>query len=95
MFRKLKQKWNVNWFQFALIFTTFALGGSLCARLGNVLLRYFLPEESLLFWVFYVPIVTILWPMCVLIISVPFGQFNFFKNYLIKIKSKIFTKNVP
>ena len=51
MFAKLKEKWNVNWFQFVLIFTTFALGGSLCAKAGNWLLSYFLAESDVLYWI--------------------------------------------
>lgn len=84
LFRKLKEKWNVGWFQFALIFTTFALGGSLCARAGSFLLSTLWTEKSLVYWIVYVPFVTMLWPICVLLVSIPFGQFTFFLNYLKK-----------
>ena len=89
MFLKLKQKWKVGWLQFALIFTTFALGGSACARLGNFLLSYFITEKNGWYWIIYVPFITLLWPICVIVISIPLGQFNFFKNYLIRIFNRI------
>ncbi len=89
MFARLKQKWKVNWFQFALIFTTFALGGSLCARAGSWLLQLILDEKNWVYWVLYVPLITILWPMCVLLVSIPLGQFKFFINYLKKMAVKM------
>lgn len=89
LFSKLKNKWKVGWFQFILIFTTFALGGSLCAKLGNLIIGNFLTEKNFLFWIIYVPVVTILWPICVLLVSLPFGQFSFFVQYLRKIGTKI------
>lgn len=89
MFVKLKEKWKVSWFQFALIFITFALGGSSCAKVGNWLLNFIITEKSLLYWTIYVPLVTLLWPICVLIISIPLGQFSFFKNYIKRIITKI------
>jgi hypothetical protein len=39
-------------------------------------------------WLFipvYILLVTILWPVMVLIVSIPFGQFKFFTGYLTKI----------
>ena len=89
MFQRLKEKWNVNWWQFALIFTTFALGGSLCARAGSWLLQLFLEEKNVVYWVLYVPLVTLLWPLCVLLISIPLGQYRFFTNYLLRMWHKI------
>ncbi len=89
MFQKLKEKWNVGWVQFTLIFITFALGGSLCAKIGNLLLTTLLPESSIWFWIFYIPLVTLLWPLCVLLISIPFGQYKFFTAYLKKIGTKM------
>ncbi len=89
MFGKLKQKWKVNWLQFTLIFCTFALGGSSCARLGSWLLSFILTEKSVVYWIIYVPLITVLWPICVLLISIPLGQFKFFSNYLKRIWVKI------
>jgi formyltetrahydrofolate-dependent phosphoribosylglycinamide formyltransferase len=89
MFKRLKEKWNVGWLQFALIFCTFALGGSACAKVGSWLLSFILTEKSVLYWIIYVPLITILWPICVLLISIFLGQFSFFKNYLHRIWGKI------
>jgi hypothetical protein len=89
MFAKLKQKWKVGWFQFALIFTTFALGGSLCARAGSWLLQLFLEEKNVFYWILYVPLITLLWPLCVLLVSIPLGQFRFFIGYLKKMGVKM------
>lgn len=89
MFKRLKEKWQVGWLQFTLIFCTFALGGSGCARVGSSLLSLILTEKNILYWIIYVPLITILWPLCVVIISVPLGQFKFFKNYLSRIWNKI------
>jgi formyltetrahydrofolate-dependent phosphoribosylglycinamide formyltransferase len=88
MFKKWQQKWKVTGFQLALIFITFGLGGSLCARAGNWVLGFILSEKSLLYWIIYVPLVGLLWPLCVLLISIPLGQFGFFKNYVRKIGSR-------
>jgi hypothetical protein len=95
MFTRLKEKWKVNWFQFVLIFTTFALGGSLCARAGSWLLQLFLDEKNWVYWVLYVPLITILWPMCVLLVSIPLGQFKFFINYLKKMAVKMGLSRPP
>lgn len=92
MLHRLKNKWQVSWFQFTLIFSTFALGGSLCGYLGRLLLSYANLERNLLYFVIYVFVVTILWPFCVLLISIPFGQFSFFKRYLGRIKDKMVNK---
>ncbi len=92
MLHRLKNKWQVSWFQFTLIFSTFALGGSLCGYLGRLLLSYTNLERNLIYFVIYVVVVTILWPFCVLLISIPFGQFSFFKRYLGRIKDKMVNK---
>ena len=89
MFKRLKDKWKVGWVQFLLIICTFALGGSLCARLGSWLLHFVVTEKTVLYWIAYLPLVTILWPICVLLISIFFGQYRFFKNYLQRMWSKI------
>lgn len=82
MFDRLKQKWNVNGWQLALILVTFALGGSCCGYLGRRILNLFEIEESLLRIPLYIILITLLWPVCVLVISIPLGQFPFFRAYL-------------
>jgi hypothetical protein len=85
MFNKLQQKWKVNGLGLILILSTFALGGSLCGYVGRKLMA-FTDIEKGAFWVFvYVCVITILWPLAVLLVSIPLGQFNFFKAYISKI----------
>ena len=84
MFSKLKEKWGVSWCRFVLIFITFALGGSLCAKVGSMILESVLPEKNVVYWIVYIPVMTLVWPLCVLLVSIPFGQFGFFVNYLRK-----------
>ena len=90
MFEKLKIKWNVNTTQLVLILCTFALGGSTCGYLGRKVLRYFSIDNDVVFVFAYVIVITLLWPICVLLISIPLGQFTFFYKYLKKVKQKIF-----
>lgn len=85
MFTRLKEKWKVSWFQFALIFSTFAIGGSSCSWVAKKLLSYSSIERGTEYVIIYILLVTLLWPICVLIVSVPFGQFPFFKQYLTRI----------
>lgn len=81
----LKNKWKVGGLQLLLIICTFALGGSLCGYAGRKILSLFPLEKGVLWFVIYILLITILWPVCVLIISIPLGQFSFFKNYLQRI----------
>jgi len=85
MFGRLRNKWKVNGWQLLLILITFALGGSLCGYLGRVVLTWLDIDSAAIRIPLYVVIVTLLWPLCVLAISIPFGQFTFFVNYLKKI----------
>jgi formyltetrahydrofolate-dependent phosphoribosylglycinamide formyltransferase len=93
MFKKLQQKWGVNGLNMALIITTFALGGSACARIAGQVLKLGSLEKNTIWWILYILLVTILWPICVIIISFPLGQFKFFKNYLFRIWSKMSGKS--
>jgi hypothetical protein len=89
MLKKLQEKWKVGIGRLVLIITTFALGGSLCGYLGRKLLGFTSMEKGVLWVVAYVLLVTILWPLCVIVISIPLGQFVFFKNYLRKVFARI------
>lgn len=89
MFKKLQQKWGVGPVRLLLILCTFAIGGSLCGRIGAYLLGL-LAIDSL--WVrvpLYIVLITLLWPLCVLIISIPLGQWTFFTRYLRKLWMRI------
>lgn len=93
MFSKLKQRWKVNEVRLILIISTFALGGSLCGYLGKKLMAFTNLEKGLLWFILYIILITLIWPACVLLISIPLGQFSFFKNYLSKIWARIRGKN--
>jgi hypothetical protein len=89
MLKKLQEKWKVGLLQLVLIMTTFALGGSLCGYAGRKLLGLTGIEKGVLWIVLYVILVTILWPVAVILVSIPLGQFAFFKNYLKKVWARI------
>jgi len=89
MFEKLKQRWKVNGLNLVLIITTFALGGSLCGYAGRKILMLTGLDKGALWIILYVLLITLLWPICVLLISIPLGQFNFFSKYIAKIWGKM------
>ena len=89
MFKKLKAHWNVNGLNLFLIITTFALGGSLCGYTGRRILMFTDLEKGPVWIILYLLLITLLWPICVLLISIPLGQFAFFKKYIIKVWRKI------
>lgn len=85
MLEKLKQHWKVNGVNLALIILTFALGGSLCGYAGRKILELITIEKGIFWVIAYIILITLLWPICVLLISIPLGQFAFFKKYLVKV----------
>jgi len=92
MFKKLQERWKVNIWNLLLILITFALGGSACGKLSGILLNLWSNDKTFIWWVLYIILVTIMWPFCVLIISIPLGQFSFFKNYIQRIAKKMVGK---
>ncbi len=95
MLNKLKQRWKVNDVNLILIICTFALGGSLCGWLGKKLISFTGIEKGAGWIVLYIVGVSLLWPFCVLLVSIPLGQFLFFKNYLSKVWGKISGRQKP
>ncbi len=93
MFNKLKERWKVNGVSLILIIATFALGGSLCGYAGRKLLLLTNLEKGLLWFVLYIVLITLLWPLCVMLISIPLGQFSFFKRYILRIWGKMSGKS--
>jgi hypothetical protein len=85
------KKWGVGWLQLVLILCTFALGGSLCGYVAKLLMHYTGIGRGVVWIIIYILLVTILWPICVLIISILTGQFPFFRNYIRKIGKRIFS----
>jgi formyltetrahydrofolate-dependent phosphoribosylglycinamide formyltransferase len=89
MFNRLKQKWKVNGLQLALIITTFAIGGSLTGYAGRKLLNLFNIDRGWLWIVIYILLICLLWPLAVIMVSIPFGQYRFFIKYIRKIGMRI------
>lgn len=89
MLNKLKDRWKVNSVNLFLVILTFALGGSLCGYLGRKMLAAIEMDKGALWVITYIVLITLLWPICVLAISIPFGQFAFFKKYLSKIWARM------
>lgn len=85
MFERLQHKWKVRGLQLALILCTFAIGGSLTGYAGRKILDL-LPIGTDWLWIFlYILLITLLWPVAVLLVSLPLGQYRFFIGYLKKI----------
>jgi len=89
MFEKLQKKWKVNSLQLVLIILTFAIGGSLTGFVGKNIMNQLGIEQDWIWSILYILLITIIWPMAVLIISIPMGQFSFFHNYIRKIGEKM------
>ena len=89
MFDKLRKKWKVSGLQLVLILCTFAIGGSLCGYAGRKIMLLLPVEKGVLWYVLYILLITILWPIAVLLVSVLFGQFRFFKNYLQRVAKRL------
>jgi len=89
MFEKLKQKWKVNALQLTLILFTFAIGGSLTGFVAKKLMYLLKIEADWLWAIVYIFLITIIWPMMVILVSIPFGQFRFFTNYTRKLGEKL------
>lgn len=95
MLQKLQQRWKVNGVNLILIIFTFALGGSLCGFAGRKILELTPIEEGIFWLITYIILITLLWPVCVLLISIPLGQFSFLKKYLIKVWNALSGKKIP
>lgn len=89
MFEKLQRKWKVNGLQLALIITVFAIGGSLTGFVGKKIMNALAIQQDWLWAVIYILLMTIIWPMAVIAVSIPFGQFAFFIRYIRKIGEKM------
>jgi hypothetical protein len=46
-------------------------------------------EADWLWAIVYIILITIIWPLMVIIVSIPFGQFRFFTNYTRKLGEKL------
>lgn len=88
MFGRLKDKWKVNGWQLTLILCTFTIGGSATGWAGKRIMNLLSIEMEWLWATLYIIIMTVLWPLMVLLVSIPFGQFKFFRSYIQKLGEK-------
>jgi formyltetrahydrofolate-dependent phosphoribosylglycinamide formyltransferase len=89
MFENLQKKWKVGGLQLALIISTFAIGGSLTGYAGKKIMNLLSVQQDWLWTVIYILLIIIIWPLAVIIISIPFGQFSFFIRYIRKIGGRM------
>ena len=89
MFEKLRQKWKVGALQLALIISTFAIGGSLTGFAGKKIMNWLNIQQDWLWAIIYILLVTLIWPLMVLLVSIPFGQFRFFIGYVRRLGEKV------
>jgi len=89
MFERLQKKWKVSGLKLAIIIITFAIGGSLTGYAGKKIMNLFAIEKGVPWIIIYVLLITIIWPLAVLAVSIPFGQFYFFKNYIRRIGQRL------
>lgn len=89
MFERLQKKWKVGGLQLVLILLTFAIGGSATGFVGKKIMNALSIGQDWLWAVLYILLITIIWPMAVIIVSIPFGQFRFFIRYIRKIGEKM------
>jgi uncharacterized membrane protein YwzB len=89
MFERLQKKWNVSPLRLIMVLVTFALGGSLTGYAGKRLMQFTGIENLYLYVPVYIILVTVLWPLMVIVVSIPLGQFYFFRDYLRKLFSVV------
>jgi formyltetrahydrofolate-dependent phosphoribosylglycinamide formyltransferase len=85
MLERLQKKWKVSPGRLLLILVVFALGGSLTGYLGRLIMPLTGIKSTWLYVPVYIIIITIIWPLTVLVVSIPFGQFLFFRSYIKKL----------
>lgn len=89
MFEKLKEKWKVGGWQLLFILCTFAIGGSLTGYAAKKIMNLLNLEADWIWAIVYILLITIIWPIMVILVSIPFGQFSFFTKYTYKLGQKI------
>jgi len=92
MFQRLQKKWKIKGWQVLVILIIFALGGSLTGYAGRQLMNLIEVENVGLYIIIYILAITIIWPFAVILVSIPFGQFSFFRKYISRIGNRLFTR---
>jgi formyltetrahydrofolate-dependent phosphoribosylglycinamide formyltransferase len=86
---KLQRKWQVTGKQLILVLCVFAIGGSATGYFGKIIMNWLAVDRGWLWTLIYIIVVTLIWPLNVLLVSIPFGQFSFFSKYLRRMGSRI------
>jgi hypothetical protein len=89
MFENLKRRWKVSGFQLGLIICTFAIGGSLTGFIGKKIMNLLAIGQDWIWAIIYIILIAVIWPMVVIIVSIPLGQLQFFKVYIRKLGVKM------
>lgn len=89
MFEGLQKKWKVSGLQLALILCTFAIGGSATGFVAKKVMNVLSISQDWLWATVYIVLVTLIWPLAVLVVSIPFGQFRFFLEYIKKLGARM------
>lgn len=90
MFEKLKAKWKVSGTKFILIMCVFAITGTTTAWLTRQITTWLdISAGSLNFWLLKIGVLLIGYWILILIVALPFGQFQFFWNYEKRVWNRI------
>jgi formyltetrahydrofolate-dependent phosphoribosylglycinamide formyltransferase len=89
MFKRLQQKWKVGPVQIILILICFAIGGSLTGYLAKKIMNLLAIDQDWLWAVIYIILVSLIWPLAVIITSMFFGQFTFFSGYVRRLGERL------
>src|SRR5260221_14169488 len=89
MLNRLQKKWKVSGLRLIVILLVFAIGGSLTGYVARKIVDLFVVEAYWLWIIIYIVVICLLWPLAVLLVSIPFGQFRFFMRYVRKIGARI------
>ena len=93
MFGKLGKKWKISGLKLALVISTFAIGGCLCGIIGKKVMVMLHISSPWLWGAVYIIMVSVLWPACILTVSIVLGQFSFFKAFLHHLLQNIIKRN--
>ena len=92
MLEGLKKRWQASGLRLVFILATFALGGSLTGFVGKKLMNGLDVTQPVLYVIIYILIMTIVWPLMVLLVSIPMGQFGFFRKYVARLGNRLFKR---
>lgn len=96
MLEKLKKKWEVSGYQLLIILIVFAIAGTTTAFLTRQITQWLnLDNSSFYYWLLKIGVLLIGYWIVLLMVSIPFGQFRFFKNFARKTIGRLFRSSRP